>query len=311
MAESGTIRLRLLRDPAPPSPDGSPCRFGLQDSKGGIQPGVEAGGGKLRFDFELNVREGLDKGRPLFTGASCKRTARRSLRLSVLAAARRAELCQPDQGAAGGHRLAFGARRPSRRQGARSGHERPGLRRRTRARRLASCRRVNAAAFADLSLSAHPDTPSGAVRFIGVQLQRERSGLHLHYVVEGDAKRIVLPPPQKPYRADELWQTTCFELFVHDAGDVYREFNFSPSSQWAAYAFTSYRAGREALALDQPPTVRFWPEFERPAHVRVASRRHFLGRQNRTFRRDRGDGRHQILLGTGTSAGSAGLPSSG
>jgi hypothetical protein len=119
---------------------------------------------------------------------------------------------------------------------------------------------VNAAASADLSLSAHPDTPSGAVRSISVHLQREGRGLHLDYVVEGDAERIVLPPPQKPYRADELWQTTCFEFFVHDSGDAYREFNFSPSSQWAAYAFKSYRAGREALALDEPPTVRFWPE---------------------------------------------------
>jgi hypothetical protein len=119
---------------------------------------------------------------------------------------------------------------------------------------------MNAAAFADLSLSAHPDMPSGAVRFIGVQLQHKQRGLHLHYVVEGDAERIVLPPPQKPYRADELWQTTCFEFFVHDSGDAYREFNFSPSSQWAAYAFTGYRAGREALALNEPPTVRSWPE---------------------------------------------------
>jgi hypothetical protein len=68
LAESGTIRLRLLRDPAPPSPDGSPCRFGLQDSKGGIQAGIEAGDGKLRFDFELNVKEGPDQDRPVFTG---------------------------------------------------------------------------------------------------------------------------------------------------------------------------------------------------------------------------------------------------
>lgn len=69
MAKGGTIRLRLLRDPAPPSPDGSAFRFGLQDNKGGIQPGVEAGSGKLRFDFELSVQDGPDKDRPVFTGA--------------------------------------------------------------------------------------------------------------------------------------------------------------------------------------------------------------------------------------------------
>jgi uncharacterized protein DUF5990 len=68
LAEGGTIRLRLLRDPAPPTPDGSALRFGLQDSKGGIVPGVETGDGKLRFDFELDVKEGPDKERPIFTG---------------------------------------------------------------------------------------------------------------------------------------------------------------------------------------------------------------------------------------------------
>ena len=69
MAEGGTIRLRLLRDdPAPPSPDGSAFRFGLQDNKGGIQPPVQGADGKLRFDFALAVKEGPDPDRPIFTG---------------------------------------------------------------------------------------------------------------------------------------------------------------------------------------------------------------------------------------------------
>jgi hypothetical protein len=69
LAEGGTIKLRLLRDPAPPSPDGSAYLFGLQDSKGGIVSGVEAEDGKLRFDFELTVKENPENGRPVFTGA--------------------------------------------------------------------------------------------------------------------------------------------------------------------------------------------------------------------------------------------------
>jgi hypothetical protein len=69
MAQDQTIRLRLLRDdPAPPSPDGSAFRFGLQDSKEGIQPGVAGKDGKLRFDFELTVKQGADPDRPVFTG---------------------------------------------------------------------------------------------------------------------------------------------------------------------------------------------------------------------------------------------------
>ena len=37
---------------------------------------------------------------------------------------------------------------------------------------------------------------------------------------------------------------TCFELFVGGERDSYREFNFSPSGAWAAYAFDSHRSGR-------------------------------------------------------------------
>ena len=44
-------------------------------------------------------------------------------------------------------------------------------------------------------------------------------------------------------RADDLWRTTCFELFVAGEGTAYREYNFSPSGQWAAYDFDDYRAG--------------------------------------------------------------------
>jgi hypothetical protein len=110
----------------------------------------------------------------------------------------------------------------------------------------------------DLSLVAHPQTPPRAVKSVTVQLHRER-GLDLLYVVECDPARLVLPPLQKPHRADGLWQTTCFELFVRDGGQAYREFNFSPSSQWAAYGFRNYRAGRNPLALDEPPQAKLLP----------------------------------------------------
>lgn len=69
MAGNDRIRLRLVRDDAaPPSPDGSPFRFGLQDAKGNIQPPAEGADGKLRFDFTLTVAEGPDPDRPVFTG---------------------------------------------------------------------------------------------------------------------------------------------------------------------------------------------------------------------------------------------------
>ena len=55
--------------------------------------------------------------------------------------------------------------------------------------------------------------------------------------------RLVLPDPADSGRADELWRTTCFEAFVGGQGTAYREYNFAPSGQWAAYAFDSPRQG--------------------------------------------------------------------
>ena len=45
-----------------------------------------------------------------------------------------------------------------------------------------------------------------------------------------------------PGAADGLWQHSCAELFVALPGQPgYLEFNFSPSGQWAVYAFADYR----------------------------------------------------------------------
>jgi hypothetical protein len=66
----------------------------------------------------------------------------------------------------------------------------------------------------------------------------------LSYTVTGDVNELVLPAQSEPQRAEDLWQTTCFELFLRGEGAAYREYNFSPSGQWAAYAFESYREGR-------------------------------------------------------------------
>ena len=57
-------------------------------------------------------------------------------------------------------------------------------------------------------------------------------------------------------RTDELWQTTCFEVFIKVVGkDSYFEFNFSPTTQWAAYKFERYRQGRMDLTLSVDPHI--------------------------------------------------------
>ena len=112
----------------------------------------------------------------------------------------------------------------------------------------------------NLELVPHPATPPAAVDFVRVAVQRRRTGLELSYVVEGDPVRLIVPPPAKPYRADGLWRSTCMELFVRDSQDSYRELNFSPSGQWAAYRFQTYRGEAEPLGLDEPPAIHFTHE---------------------------------------------------
>ncbi|RYY22991.1 MAG: DOMON-like domain-containing protein [Sphingomonadales bacterium] len=58
-------------------------------------------------------------------------------------------------------------------------------------------------------------------------------------------------------RADGLWKHTCFELFVWpEGGSEYFEFNFAPSTEWAAYRLSAYRADLEALPIAAPGIER-------------------------------------------------------
>src|SRR4051794_37365458 len=99
-------------------------------------------------------------------------------------------------------------------------------------------------------LHPHPSFPAESVDEVYVDIERSRPGLlSLWYVVQGDPERLVIPPSREAKRTDNLWQTTCFELFLKPTdGTAYFEFNFSPSGEWAAYAFASPRVGmREAV----------------------------------------------------------------
>lgn len=104
-------------------------------------------------------------------------------------------------------------------------------------------------------LVPHPDMPPAAVEAVDVDLIRDGDTLLLTFVVEGN-DHVALPDWVAPARADDLWKTTCCELFLGAAGDAgYVEFNYSPSTRWAAYRFESYREGRRDLPLSADPHV--------------------------------------------------------
>ena len=74
--------------------------------------------------------------------------------------------------------------------------------------------------------------------------------------------RFVIPKLSEPWRADELWQTTCFEAFLMaEDGAGYREWNFAPTGNWAAYDFTGYRDGMERAEVGSPPYIRMEDNF--------------------------------------------------
>lgn len=90
-------------------------------------------------------------------------------------------------------------------------------------------------------LAPHPNFAPGEVRAVSVRWAELSDGrLMLRFRVDG-CTQMVLPAFRGRGRADELWKSTCFELFLYDSDGRYREFNFSPSGQWAAYAFNGYR----------------------------------------------------------------------
>ncbi|MGZ5141850.1 MAG: hypothetical protein ACXWCX_28980, partial [Burkholderiales bacterium] len=108
-------------------------------------------------------------------------------------------------------------------------------------------------------LTCHPGTRSAAVRSIEARLSRSQNGiLAVRYVVSGDLDRVRVPPPRTPRIADRLWQHTCCEIFISKNLPAYHEFNFSPSGEWASYAFERYREGAPLMndALEPRVTVR-------------------------------------------------------
>jgi len=130
-------------------------------------------------------------------------------------------------------------------------------------------------------LLAHPDVPNNGVR--GVAAGVEVAGpelLRFQYVLEADPLLIRVPSAVADAgRTDKLWAHTCFEAFIgFPDAPGYLELNFSPSGQWAAYGFDSYRQGMTP-ALEAAPRLtmrRLAERLELQAEVQLgwgASRR--------------------------------------
>ena len=113
-----------------------------------------------------------------------------------------------------------------------------------------------------LNLVPHPATPPSDPE-LKVWAKVDHAGVlsttattNIWFGVSAPAERFVLPDGEAG-RADELWKTTCFEAFLRLPGeDGYREWNFAPSGQWAAYDFAAYREDGADAEVEKAPYVR-------------------------------------------------------
>ena len=104
------------------------------------------------------------------------------------------------------------------------------------------------------TLQCHPATPCAAVQALTVRVEPQPDGgWRLGFTLAGEMARLRIPAPAaRPAATDGLWRHTCLEAFVGEPHSTrYHEFNFSPSGDWAAYAFTAERQ-RAPDALPAP-----------------------------------------------------------
>lgn len=83
-------------------------------------------------------------------------------------------------------------------------------------------------------------------------MREEEGGWLIEFVGVGKPRNLVFPAKAPSVHTDDLWRTTCFELFVTLSGDAYREINLSPSGAYAAYEFDHYRNGMRPVEIPQP-----------------------------------------------------------
>ena len=84
----------------------------------------------------------------------------------------------------------------------------------------------------------------------------ENNSLHVIFTLTGPIDIISFDTVQtSPRRTDNLWQRTCFEVFIQsENSSKYWEYNLSPASNWAAYGFERYRQGKfDELSITRIP----------------------------------------------------------
>ena len=110
-----------------------------------------------------------------------------------------------------------------------------------------------------LNLVPHPETPPSEPFKLWVNVDHSgafgaTASTNLWFCVGAAPARFVIPEAvEEVSRSESLWESTCFEAFLRSpAEQSYREWNFAPSGNWAAYDFASHRDGRNEPDVAAP-----------------------------------------------------------
>jgi len=89
--------------------------------------------------------------------------------------------------------------------------------------------------------------PAPAIEITG-KLALQDSSLSVAYQITSPPNTVKYTTPNPhPSRQNDLWRTTCFELFAKPFSRTeYWEYNLAPSGDWNAYRFTAYRSELQA-----------------------------------------------------------------
>jgi hypothetical protein len=119
-------------------------------------------------------------------------------------------------------------------------------------------------------LFRHPGSVGSERLGVDASITRTHSGrLAVSFTLSGVVGDVLMPAEEPSGRADGLWRSTCFEVFIAAEGEGYLEFNLAPTTQWAAYRFDGYRAGMRPLEVadpaissySTPDRVELWAEL--------------------------------------------------
>lgn len=111
-----------------------------------------------------------------------------------------------------------------------------------------------------MPFGAAQGAPAQAPIKLTFSVHRYRSRIDFSFILSGrvpvDVQKIQVPQTQDiraRRRRDELWKSTCFEIFVGPADGVsYLELNMAPAGDWNVYAFDRYRTGMRPVEQASP-----------------------------------------------------------